>query len=176
MNRPLGLDPFATQSRLGHALTVGGGIGVCLLTYFGAVAAVYGDLSVLALEANVEAQRVGGMAASVATWTYFALAFVRGYGGPVLNTLPYPLVIVVLAPFPARWALYGPDVSGLISRFVGLFVFEPIVTTALAVVPGLSFFIVILMAWASLIGEEAREQWERHHLTPSFYEAFVDAE
>ena len=176
MNRPLGLDPFVTQSRLAHALTVMGGVVVCLLAYFVAVAAVYGDLSVLALEANVDAQRVGGMAAGVATWTYFAAAFVRGYGGPVLNSLPYPLAIVVLAPFPARWALFGPDVSGLISRFVGLFVFEPIVTTALVVVPGLGVFVLILTAWASFIGEETRKQWEQRHLTPAFYEAFVDVE
>lgn len=176
MNRPLGFDPFATQSRRVHALTVLGGIAVCLLAYFGAVAAVYGDLTVLALESNIGAQRVGGAAAGVAVWTYFSLAFVRGYGGPVLNVLPYPIAIVVLAPFPARWLLFGPDVSGLRSRFVGFFVFEPLITTAVAVLPGLAACTVVLTVWASLIGDETRERWERRHLTSEFYDAFVDVE
>ncbi|UTF54399.1 hypothetical protein [Natronosalvus rutilus] len=176
MNRPLGLDPFATQSRRAHALTVLGGIAVCLLAYFGAVAAVYGDLSVLTLESNIGAQRVGGAVAGVAVWTYFSLAFVRGYGGPVLNVLPYPVAVVVLAPFPARWLLFGPDVSGLRSRFVGFFVFEPLITTGIAVLPGLAACTVVLTAWASLIGDEARERWERRHLTREFYDAFVDVE
>lgn len=174
MNRPTGLDPFVTQSRLEHALTVVGAVAICLLAYFGAVVAVYGELSILALEANVTAQRVGGVAAGVAVWGYFGIAFVRGYGGPVLNSLPYPLVIVLVTPFLARWALFGPDVPGLISRFVGLFVLEPLVTAAIVVAPGLSLFVTILTIWASTIGEDARKAWEREHLTAAFYEEFVD--
>ena len=56
----------------------------------------------------------------------------RGYGGPVLNPV-YPVVIVVVAPFVARWALFDLDVSGLVSRLVGLVLIEPLVTTLLVV-------------------------------------------
>ena len=174
MERPLGMAAFARQSRLAHALTVLGALVICLLAYFGTVVAVYGDPSVVATEAAVTAQRVGGLAAGVAVWGYFALAFVRGYGGPVLNAVVYPIVIAVVAPFPARWVLFGPDLAGLADRFIGLFVFEPLLTTALIVVAGLGVFVTILSVWAALIGEDAREDWERTHLPADFYDEFVD--
>lgn len=176
MERPLGAAPFATQSRRQHALTVIGGVLVCWLAYFGAVALVYDSLSVLALETAIEPQRVGTTAAGIAVWGYFGLAFVRGYGGPVLNAIPYPLAILTLAPFPARWLLFGPDVSGLISRFVGWFVIEPMITVAHGVLPGFGLFVLILTVWASVIGEDARENWERTHLSRAFYDEFVDVD
>ncbi len=176
MQRPLGLAPFDNQTRLEHALTVCGGVAVCLLAYFATVWVVYGDLSVVALEEAVTPQRVGGVAAAVAVWAYFGVAFIKGYGGPVLNTIVYPLPIAVLGPFPARWLLFGPDLSGLQSRFVGLFIFEPVLTTGLLAFVGLSVFSTILMVWAAVIGDDAREQWEREQLTAEFYEEFVDVE
>ncbi|GAB7018174.1 hypothetical protein [Halostagnicola bangensis] len=174
MNRPLGLESFTTQSRLQHALTVAGAVVVFWIGYFGGVWAVYGDPSVVALETNITEQRVGAIAGSIAVWTYLSLAFVRGYGGPVLNTLAYPLVIVIVAPFPARWVLFGPDISGLVDRFVGLFVFEPLVTTVIVAVPGLGACLIVLTVWASVLEDEHRHQWQREHLSAEFYDEFVD--
>lgn len=176
MERPLGLSSFDEQSRLAHVLTIAVAVVVFWLGYFGAVAAVYGDISVLAPETSVEQQRVGGVVGSVCVWAYFALAFVRGYGGPVLNALAYPIVIVVLGPFVGRWALFGPDLSGLVSRFVGLFVFEPLVTTLITIVPGIGTFVTLLTLWASVIDESDRREWERRHLSDEFYEEFVAQE
>ncbi|WP_440766038.1 hypothetical protein [Natronorubrum sp. DTA7] len=172
MERPLGLSSFAAQSRGQHALTVVGGLALCLAVYFGTVAAVFGNLDALATEASITEQRVGGAVASVAVWTYFGLAFVRGYGGPVLN-LVYPIAIVVAAPFVARWVLFGPDVSGLVSRFVGLVLVEPLATTLLVVVPGVAAFLAVLTVWSTSIAEERRREWERQHLPAEFYDAFV---
>ncbi|WP_049952093.1 hypothetical protein [Halostagnicola larsenii] len=174
MNRPLGLEGFATQSRLQHALTVVGALVVFWIGYFGGVWAVYGELSALSLESNIAAQRVGGAAGGVVVWTYFSIAFVRGYGGPVLNTLAYPLAIVIVAPFPARWLLFGPDIGGLVDRFVGLFVFEPLFTTMIAAVPGLGACAIVLALWASTLEDDRRREWERRHLSTSFYETFVE--
>jgi hypothetical protein len=176
MERPLALVAFDGQRPLEHALTVVGALAVFWLGYFGAVAAVYGDVSVLATEASISQQRVGGVVGSVLVWTYFGLAFVRGSGGPVLNAVVYPLAIVVFAPFLARWALFGPDLAGLADRFIGLFVFEPLVTVVLAVVPGLGAFVAVLSVWAATISEGERREWERRTLPESFYEEFVAQE
>lgn len=174
MERPLGLTSFADQRRLEHALTVVGAVVVFWLAYFGVVGAVYGELSVLAPATSVEHQRVGGVAGSIAVWTYFGIAFVRGYGGPVLNAVAYPLAIVLLAPFLGRWLLFGPDLAGLADRFVGVFVLEPLVTAALILLPGLGAFVTVLTAWAAVLDDEDRRAWERRHLPAAFREAFVD--
>ncbi|MFC4436727.1 MULTISPECIES: hypothetical protein [Natrialbaceae] len=173
MERPLGLASFDDRSRFAHALTVAVAVVVFWFGYFGAVAAAYGDLSVLAPETSIEQQRVGGVVGSVCVWTYFALAFVRGYGGPALNALAYPLVIVLLAPFVGRWALFGPDFPGLTARFVGLLVVEPLLTTVLVIVPGIGSFVTLLALWASMTDESDRRAWERRHLSDEFHEEFV---
>jgi hypothetical protein len=173
MERPLALASFDEQSRVAHALTVAVAVVVFWLGYFGSVVAVYGDVSVLAAETSIEHQRVGGIAGSVCVWAYFALAFVRGSGGPLLNTLVYPLAIVLFAPFVGRWLLFGPDLSGLADRFVGLFVVEPLVTTVIVVVPGIGTFATLLALWAAVLDEGDRRKWERRYLSDEFYEEFV---
>ncbi|AGB36630.1 hypothetical protein [Natronococcus occultus] len=176
MERPLGLASFVHQRRLEHALTVVGAVIVFWLAYFGAVGAVYGELSVLAPATSVDQQRVGGVAGSIAVWTYFGIAFIRGYGGPVLNAVAYPLAIVLLAPFLGRWLLFGPDLAGLTARFVGVFVLEPLLTAALIVFPGLGAFVTVLAVWAAVLDDTDRRAWERRHLPEAFREAFVDEE
>lgn len=173
MERPLGLASFDEQSQLAHVLTVVVAVGVFCLGYFGAVVAVYGDLSVLALETSIEQQRVGGVVGSICVWAYFALAFVRGYGGPVLNAVAYPIVIVLLTPFAGRWLLFGPDLGGLADRFVGLLVVEPLITTVIVIVPGFGTFLTLLALWGSITDESERREWERRHLSDEFYEEFV---
>ncbi len=174
MNRPLGLASFTTQSRLQHAVTVVGALVVFWIGYFGGLWAVYGDISAVALETSITEQRVGGITGSIAVWTYFSIAFVRGYGGPVLNTLAYPLAIVIIAPLLARWALFGPDVSGLVDRFIGVFVFEPLITTVIVAVPGLGACMTVLTVWATVLEDARRHEWEREHLSEAFYDEFVD--
>ncbi|WP_255170315.1 hypothetical protein [Natrononativus amylolyticus] len=176
MKIPLGLAAFDHQSRLAHVLTVLGGLLVFWLGYFGAVAVVYGDPSVLGLESSIDEQRVGGAVGAVFVWSYFALAFVRGYGGPVLNAFAYPLVIAAVTPHLARWALFGVDTAAVVSRFVGLFVLEPLVTTVLVVAPGASAFLLWLSLWAARVGDAERREWERYHLSDAFYEEFVAGE
>lgn len=176
MERPRGLDGFANQSRVAHLATVVGGIIVCLVCYFGAVYLVYADVSILASEAEIAPQRIGGVAAGIGVWTYFGLAFVRGYGGPMLNTIPYPVFITLVTPFPARWALFGPDFVGLRDRFVGLLIVEPMVTALLVVVPGFGVYVTILALWAWRIDEETRREWMETHLTPRFYDAYADGD
>ncbi|WP_114577037.1 hypothetical protein [Saliphagus sp. LR7] len=173
MERPLGLASFDRQRRSVHALTVAVAVVVFWFGYFGSVAAVYGTVSVLAPEASIAEQRVGGIVGSVFVWTYFALAFVRGYGGPVLDAVVYPFAIVALAPFSGRWLLFGPDISGLFSRFVGWVVVEPLLTTLLAVVPGIGTFVAVLSIWGAAIGDADRRDWERRHLPAEFYDEFV---
>ncbi|MFU8869449.1 hypothetical protein, partial [Natronococcus sp.] len=133
MERPPALDGFADQHPLEHAATVVAALGVFWIGYFGAVVVGYGDVSILAVETHITAQRVGGMAGSILVWTFFGFAFVRGSGGPLLNAVVYPLAIVAFAPFVGRWALFGIDTGAVVSRFVGLFVLEPFFTLALAV-------------------------------------------
>lgn len=173
MNVPLGLAAFDHQSRLAHALTVVVGLLVFLVGYFGAVAAVYGDVSALGLETSVAQQRVGGAVGGILLWSYFALAFVRGYGGPALDAAAYPLAIAAVSPHVARWALFGIDPGAVVSRFVGLFVLEPLATTLLTVVPGASAFALWLALWAATVDEADRREWERYHLPDAFYEEFV---
>lgn len=104
-------------------------------------------------------------------YPYFA--FVRGYGGPVLNAVVYPFAIVAFVPFVGRWLLFGPDIPGLFSRFVGLVVVEPLIATLIAVVPGIGAFVAVLAIWEAAIGDSDRRDWERRHLPAEFYAEFV---
>ena len=176
MDRPLSLEPFADQSRYQHLATVSGGIVVCLVAYFVAVFLVYSDLTILANETAITPQRVGGLVGGLAVWGYYALAFIRGYGSPVLNSTLYPLLTTLVAPFPARWILFGPDLTGLRSRFVGLWVVEPLITAVIVIMPSVGLYVTILTIWAWLLDDESREQWEQTKLTPAFYEAFVESD
>lgn len=176
MQRPLGLASFDHQSRLIHVLTALGGVVVFWLAYAGAVVAVYGDLSVVGPETAIGEQRVGALAGGVAVWTYFGLAFVRAKGGPVLDALVYPFAIVAGVSHGGRWLLFGFDAGDAFDRFIGILVFEPLLTTAVAVIPGLGAFVTILTIWAWLIGEEDRREWERCHLTEAFYREYVAQE
>ena len=174
MNVPLGLAPFAGQSRGEHALVLAGGALACLVGSAGAAAAGCG-LAALGHGAPVGPQRIAGVFASLACWGFYALAFVRGKGGPVTDVLAYPLATVTVVPFAFRWAVFGPAWDALADRF-GFFLFQPalFVDAAAHVVPGVVLCAGILTAWASLLGEEAVDAWQREHLSEPFREAFVE--
>lgn len=174
MNVPLGLTPFAGQSRGEHALVLVGGAFACLVGYAGAAAAFFGPAA-LGHGEPVGPQRIAGVFGSLACWGFYSLAFVRGKGGPVTDVLAYPLATVTVVPFAFRWAVFGPAWGALADRF-GFFLFQPalFVDAAAHVVPGLVLCAGILTAWASLLGEEAVAAWQREHLSEPFREAFVE--
>ncbi|PSP79697.1 hypothetical protein BRC81_04135 [Halobacteriales archaeon QS_1_68_20] len=161
------LDGFDGQTRRDLALVAFGGVLACLAGYVGTVALLYGDLSALSGDAR-SPRRVAAAGASVVCWTYYALAFVRARGGPVLDALVYPLLTVGVVPMLLRWSLFG--VSGL---FPGLSL-EPLVLAVLAVVPGVGWFSVLLAAWSSRLDDHQRRRWERRHLTTAFRTSFVE--
>lgn len=174
MNVPLGLTPFVGQSRTEHALVLAGGVLACLAGYVGAAAAFFG-LAALGHGEPAGPQRVAGVFASLACWGFYALAFVRGKGGPVTDVLAYPVATVTVVPFAFRWTAFGPAWGALADRF-GFFLFQPalFVDAAAHLLPGLVLCAGALTAWASLLGEEAVEAWQREHLSEPFRAAFVE--
>lgn len=173
MNVPLGLAPFAGQSRTAHALVLVGGAVACVVGYAGAAAAFFG-LAALGHGEPVAPQRVAGVFASLACWGFYAVAFIRGRGGPVTDVLAYPLATVALVPFAFRWAVFGPAWDSLADR-VGFVLLRPslFVDAAALVLPGIVLTVGVLTAWASLLGEEDVERWQREHLSEPFREAFL---
>lgn len=176
MEVPLGLAPFARQSRLEHALVVVAGAVAFAAGYLGGAALVFGT-DALAHGGDRTPLRVAGAAGSIACWGVYGLAFVRGKGGPVLNATAYPLATATLAPTALRWTLFGPNPAALRERF-GFFLFNPglFVDAAALVVPGISAFVTVLSVWGATLDEAEIEAWQRRHLRPAFYAAFVEEE
>ncbi|GAB6879934.1 hypothetical protein JCM17823_22080 [Halorubrum gandharaense] len=174
MNVPLGLHPFANQSRAEHAAVAVGGVLACLVGYVGGAVLLY-DLSALDHGAPAGPRRVATVFASLACWGYYTLAFIRGKGGPVTNVLAYPFLTVTLVPFLLRWTVFGPNWEGARSR-VGFFLPDlgMAVDAALAVVPGLTLCVTLITIWASVLGAEGARKWQEKYLSPAFREAFVE--
>lgn len=174
MEIPLGLTPFAEQSRVEHAAVLLGGALACLAGYVGAAALLFG-LGALDHGGPAGARRVAAVFASLACWGFYAAAFVRGKGGPVTDALAYPIATVAVVPFAFRWAAFGPAWDAVRDR-VGFLVFRPglFVDAAALVVPGVAFAAGLLAVWASVLGEAAVEEWQRKHLTAEFRRAFVE--
>lgn len=176
MGVPLGLEPFANQSRTEHALVVAGGGVVCLLAYVGAASLFFG-LTAIDHGEPAGPRRVASVFASLACWGFYTAAFVRGKGGPVTNVLAYPAATVAVVPFASRWIAFGPDWGGLRER-VGFILFRPdlFVDAGALLLPGIVFCAALLTVWASLLGDDAIREWQRRHLSSAFREAFVDEE
>ena len=117
--------PFKGQ-RWYHQLLV---LGVAIALWIGAfwLTITYtGDWSIVELDsaAGAEARRRGAIVASAVTSTYFAVALVYGYGGPVLAFAVYPAVTHILmhSVIVPRWFGTGslpyiaPDRGGLPPR------------------------------------------------------------
>lgn len=169
-----GLDPFVAQTSLQHLAVVVGGLCIGLGTFFGTVSVLYDGIGVFAGEGAISAQRTAGLLAGIVVWGYFGVAFVRGYGAPVVNVLIYPPGIVFFAPVLVRWVLIGPDIDAIADRFVGLLVIEPAITAAMIAIPGLGTFTTILALWARTLDADERDAWAQQHLSPAFYAAYVD--
>jgi len=174
MGLPLGLTPFADQSRTEHALVLVGGALACLLAYVGAAALLFG---VDSLEHGEPAgpRLVAAAVASLACWGYYSVAFAAGKGGPVTDVTAYPVATVLVLPVSFRWVAFGPEWGAVRERLVFAF-FEPsvFVGAAALVGPGLSLCVGLLGLWASRLGEEGIRDWQRTHLSPAFRDEFVD--
>jgi len=174
MEVPLGLAPFAGQSRGEHAAVLAGGAVACLIGYVGAAALLFG---VGALDHGEPAgpRRVASAFASLACWGFYAAAFVRGKGGPVTDALAYPIATVMLVPFAFRWSVFGPALGAVRDR-IGFLVFRPalFLDAAALIVPGVAFGAGLLALWASALGEEAVREWQREHLPEEFRRAFAE--
>lgn len=181
MSRPPSLAPFVTQTRREHAATVVGAVVLFAIVYFGSALLLYGDLAVLEAGPDAFGPRLfAGSIASACCWAYFAIAFTRGYGGPVLNAFPYPVLVVTATPIAARWLLFGPAIEALRTRLLlpSLSVFgETLLYGVVTIGVGIGAFTVVLFVWSSLLAsEDDRREWERTHLDPAFREAFVEGE
>ncbi len=174
MGLPLGVEPFARQSRTEHAAVLVGGALACLVAYVGIAALLFGVES-LAHGEPTGPRYVAAVFASLACWGFYSVAFMRGKGGPVTNVVAYPLVTVLLLPFLFRWITFGPVWSAVRERIVFVF-FElsMFVEAAALVIPGLVFCVGLLALWASRLGEDGVSDWQRTHLSPEFRDEFVD--
>ncbi len=176
MKRPLGLEPFADQSRVEHALVVAGGVLACLVGYVGAAVLLF-DLGVLDHGSLAGPRRIATVLASLTCWGYYTVAFVRGKGGPVPDVLAYPAATMAVVPFAFRWIVFGPDWVGLRERF-GFVIVRPefLVDVATFLLPGMALCATLLTLWGSYLGEAELSAWQRRHLSAEFRAAFVEGD
>lgn len=172
---PVGLSPFAGETRWGHALVLLAGVLGFLAGYLGSALLFFEGIATFAPGSPRLPSLLAAAFGSLGCWGAFAAAFVRGRGGPVLNALVYPIAVVTIVPVVVRWTLFGPNLAGMLDRlgFV-LFPVEVIVTALALVVPGVAFFTSLLALWASSLEEEQRRSWQREQLTREFYEEFTE--
>lgn len=174
MELPTALEPFADQTPREHAFTVLVGVAACVVGYVGAAVLVF-DLSVLDHGGPDVPRWIAACVASLTCWAVYAVAFVRGKGGPVTSALVYPVTTVVTVPVATRWIAFGPAWNAVRERItwvlldVGLFV-----DAIMLVLPGLSMFMVVLSVWGSRVGETRIREWQRRHLSAEFRDAFVE--
>ncbi len=174
MGVPIGLEPFVDQTPREHVLVVLSGIVACVVGYIGAAALLF-DLSVLDHGGPDLPRWIVSCVASIACWTVYSAAFVRGKSGPVTSALVYPIATVAIAPFAVRWIGFGPNWSAIRDR-ISLFFFDAglLVDAAMLVIPGVSIFVFVLSVWASGLDETEIREWQRRHLSEEFRNAFVE--
>ncbi|WP_050033837.1 hypothetical protein [Halorubrum halophilum] len=174
MSLPIGLAPFANQSRAAHAGVLVGGAVACLLAYVGAAALLF-ELGALDHGTPDGPRRVASAVASMACWGFYAAAFVRGRGGPVTDAFVYPVATVALVPTAFRWVAFEPAWDAFRDR-IALFLFRPglFVDAAALVLPGVALAAVLLSIWATRLDESAIETWQREHLSAEFRREFIE--
>jgi len=174
MSIPIGLSPFANQSRTTHVAVLVGGALACLIGYVGAAALLFG-VGALDHGAPDGPRRVASAAASLACWGFYAAAFVRGKGGPVTDASVYPVATVAVVPTAFRWVAFGPAWDAFRDR-IALFLFRPrlFVDAAVLVLPGIAFAAGLLSLWTALLDESAVEAWQREHLSAAFRREFIE--
>lgn len=181
MSYPVALAPFVEQTRGEHALAVLGGGILFVLTYFGAVWVAFGDPGSLQHGPDSATPRLfAGTIATACCWAYFGIAFIRGYGGPILNTVVYPVLVAAIAPVAARWVAFGPAIGEFGPRLLlpsASVLIEMALYAAVTVAAGIGAFTIVLLVWSSaFVSEDEQRAWERKHLDPAFRDAFVERE
>lgn len=174
MSLPIGLAPFADQSRTDRAAVIVGGALACLIGYVGAAVLLFG-LGALDHGSPDGPRRVASAVASLACWGFYAAAFVRGKGGPVTDAFLSPVATVAVVPTAFRWGVFGPAWDAFRDR-IALFLFRPglFVDAAALILPGLVFAAGLLAIWAARLDESGIEAWQREHLSAEFRREFVE--
>lgn len=163
------LSGFAGETRRDQALVLLGGALACLVGYVAVALLVAGDPS----PAAGTGRRAASAGASAACWGYYALAFVRGRGGPVLDTFVYPLATVGVVRTLLRVPGFEFSLGALSVRAVLL---DPLLSAAAALLPGIACFTLVLWVWGARLDEDGRQEWIRQHLTEAFRTEFVEAD
>lgn len=174
---PLGFAPFADESHVDQVGVVGLGVLGFLVGYLGSAVIFFDGLATVAPMAPRPPALLAGVFGSIGCWGIFALAFIRGRGGPVLNALVYPIVIVAVVPVVLRWILFGMDIDRVLAGVE--FVFFPVdafVSAGALILPGVVFFGSMLAIWSARLDSDERRAWQREQLSVEFYEAFVAEE
>lgn len=163
---------FRSQTPVGHALVVLGGLAVWMGTYALHLSVVGGSVELVAAGGPdaVAARRAGMRVASAACWLWFAIAFTVGKGGPMLDVSLYPAGALVFGPYLTALVAVGrlpPELfttaSPTSAAFVvhGLGVFVPGFTLALAFVGTFLFVIVYVTG--------THEEWAERHMPEAWF-------
>ena len=174
MELPTALEPFVDQSPREHALTVLVGVVACAVGYVGTALIVF-DLSVLDHGGPDIPRWIAACVASLACWTVYAVAFVRGKGGPVTSAFVYPATTVVVVPVAIRWLVFGPVWSAIRDRIAWVFFDVGILIDGVTLIlPGVSMFMFVLSIWGGRLDEAQIREWQRRHLSAEFRDAFIE--
>lgn len=167
------LNGFATQSRTEHAVVFLGGVAIFAATYFGTLA-LLGGIPLAAVESAdaLAARQIAIRSAAASCWLYFGVLFILARGGPLLNTVFYPLTLTAFGP-----ALLPKLVLGTIPRHVFTtgerFTSPQFVADALSVtLPGAMLGIGLVLLWVYRLDPDVRTRWAATHLTPAFRKKF----
>lgn len=103
---------FDDQTAIGHAMVVLVGAAVWFGVYLFSLDAAGGlSLATEGTSEAIRARRDAVQIASISCWVWFSGAFVAGKGGPALNVLVYPIILLVTGSIVVALALFGgwPD-------------------------------------------------------------------
>lgn len=171
------LSGFARQTRIEHALTFLGGVAVFAIAYLGTLELLLGGIEVaVSNDPEATALRRRAMAiGSVACWTYFTVAFVAARGGPLLNLVIYPGILVSAGPTILHYAVFNSNPRRTFTN--SLYVYSPTFTrdALTIIVPGAAACALILAIWAFLWLEPGEGwEWAERNLTEEFKEEFIE--
>ncbi|WP_225335552.1 hypothetical protein [Halomicrobium urmianum] len=163
---------FKNQTRLGHALVALGGVAVWIAVYTYWLDATWGTPQLMIVETGeaAAARRDAMRMATTACMAWFSLTFMVGKGGPFLNTVTYPIVLIVTGPWAAALVVYGTtpgSISGgspISARFVvdGFAMFLPGALLTIALVGG--FLLVIYFVTGT------GPAWEEKHMPDAWHD------
>lgn len=166
-------SPFKHQSKLSHLALVVAGAVAFVAGVYGTVFLIYDGPAVLIASGGdaVAARRTAIMVGATVCWLVFAVGFIRTIGGPALNALLYPSLIVVSSTGFAYSILFGtrPD-----HVYTEGFLYSPrfIVDSLTLFLPGIILFMLIFIVALKMgpATEEEQRAWMGHYLAESVLE------